>query len=330
MIAQFDVVLPFELTVPEGEQFILPRYQINKYKVQIMPPIKTDVPLKGDTVEQVFLNGKKAFIANGLRILFHKKRLNRKVGIEHDPPLSLIEATLNMFLSNVRFVTRNKNIKTIDLKKSNWRITYLHDDGSEFKKNKKYARAIGSRAFTFEWGALNKKIWKDVISLPLNYAPPQWEMLLIDANSVLPEVGPSLVLLTTSLEVFISHILNELVKINDIPENLWNWLNLRGQSSRNPSLSEKFDSLLNAVAGFSLKEDKALWKSFNSIRDARNKFAHKGIAKINKKEVTEAQARALAQKVREIIEFIKDKIPEQLHWQTFEYKITIEGRKKIK
>src|SRR5574337_1232575 len=91
MIARLHVALPFNLVVPEGEEFTLYSYADDGCEVTVYPPVKTDRPAQGEVPDVVQVNEAPAFIANGLRIDFHKENFDRSAGSESDPMLALIQ-----------------------------------------------------------------------------------------------------------------------------------------------------------------------------------------------------------------------------------------------
>jgi len=327
MLARLDLSLPFPITIPEGEHFSIFQYNDEGYNIRIHPPMKTEHPLTQDDSDEILINGKPAFQANGLRIYFQKDNFDRRQGSECDPPYPLIARTINLFLLKLRFVTRGSKIRPINFPYTSWHLQYLNDDESELDKTEGLVKGRGTKAFTLSWTALNNDVWERIFELPPDYIPPQWDNLLLDANEALPEIGPSVVLAATALEVFISHILNELSKNSSIPKDLWDWINDRNGRLNEPTTREQFDILLKTLLGVSLKENNDLWESFTKLKKARNSFVHEGIPKIGQNPISEGEARELLVKANEIVIFIKNKLPEALQWP--EYKFSIEVKNKI-
>jgi hypothetical protein len=226
-------------------------------------------------------------------------------------------------------LARGSKIRPINFPYTSWHLQYLNDDESELDKTEGLVKGRGTKTIAFSWTALNNDIWERIFELPPDYIPPQWDNLLLDANEALPEIGPSVVLAATALEVFISHILNELSKNSSIPKDLWNWVNNRNWWLQKPGTEEQFDILLKTLLGISLKENNDLWKSFKNLKDARNSFVHDGIAKIGKNPISEGEARKLLVKANEIVIFIKNKLPEELRWPEYKHSINVEAKKKI-
>lgn len=329
MLARLDLLLPFTITIPEGEDFSIHQWNDEGYNIRIFPPMKTEHPVAQDDSDEILINGKPTFQANGLRIYFQKDNFDRRQGIECDPPYPLIARTINLFLLKLRFVTRGSKIRPIIFSYTSWYLQYLNDDESELDKTEGLVKGRGAKTFTLSWTALNNDIWERIFELPPDYIPPQWDNLLLDANEALPEIGPSVVLAETALEVFISHILNELSKNSSIPKDLWNWVNNRNWWLQKPTTEEQFDILLKTLLGISLKENNDLWKSFKNLKNARNSFVHEGIAKVGQHPISEGEARELLVKANEIVLFIKNKLPEELRWPEYKHSINVEAKKKI-
>lgn len=275
------------------------------------------------SADSMKMDGKPAMSADVLHIDFQTKRFNRKVDAQVDPPPELIEEIANDFLARLRYVTNASKIKLIKLSNLNWSCTYLKDDGTELRKNKRYICGRGVRKFVFSYVALDKQIWEDIHSIPPGYEFPVWKTLLLDAASILPETGPAIILTFTALEVFISKILDSVAKYNKIDRDFWGWVNSRGYL-KEPSIEEKYNFLSLHIIGKSIKENNDLWEAFKHLRKARNSFAHTGVAMIGDELVTEEKTRFFIRKAKEIIDFIKKEIPEELRWLEFKHGVQME------
>ena len=329
MLAKLDLLLPFKITIPDGEKFTIYPYNDEGYNICILPPMKHEHPAVQDDFDEVLINDKPTFQANGLRIYFQKDNFDRSHGCECDPSYPLIARTINQFLLKLRFVTRSSKIHPINFSKVSWYLRYLNDDKSEIHKTEGLFRGRGAKTATFSWTALNNDIWGNIFELQPDYIPPQWDSLLLDANEALPEIGPCVVLTLTALEVFISHVLNELPKNNIISNDLWNWVNNRNTRLQEPSTVEQYDILLGSLLGFSLKDNSDLWESFKNLKNARNSFVHEGVAKIGKKPITEEEAWKLLGKANEIVKFIKNELPDELQWPEYNFSIKIDAKTKM-
>ena len=151
-------------------------------------------------------------------------------------------------------------------------------------------RGRGTFHFHFSYAAVTKEIWDEVFELPFDYEPPSWVPLLLDAQDLLPRIGPAIVIAFTALEVAVSKLLDDLADSSPIPEDIWRWINSRSLDQQ-PSLVDQFGDLLRILTGHSLKDDNALWESFLNLRRARNTFVHDGVAKnLGGNVVTEDEA----------------------------------------
>jgi hypothetical protein len=121
-----------------------------------------------------------------------------------------------------------------------------------------------------------------------------------------------MVLAYAALESRITTALDVLASAKDVDPVYWDWLNTR-EYHKQPSISERFDVLFKWLSGASLKDDSPYWAEFQKIRDARNSFAHTGIASIGKKRpeaVTHELARNLVASTELIITWVEDRLPE--------------------
>lgn len=328
MLARVHILLPYALTVPEHEKYHVYEYEIRGYNVRVYMPERSDRADTHNDAENITINGNKAFNADVLRIDFKKEDFERKEEntgkkeITCDPPVDLIKDVANDFLSRLRYVTNGSKIKQLEFPFTSWGLRYLNDDGTELPEEQGLLRGRGMRNFQFSFVAVNNKVWEDVHSLEPFQPLPVWKNLLLDAEALLPEVGPAIVLTFTSLEVFISTTLDDIVKAGKIDGSLWEWINGRGPL-KDPSIEEKYDFLSRYLIGKSIKENNNVWESFKHLRKARNSFAHDGISKVGDAEVTPDKAREFIMKANEIINYIKDGLSEELHWPEFKHNIEV-------
>ncbi len=220
MLARLFVLLPFNLTVPDGEQFIVYEYEDSGYKVRFYPPGRSDRAPSSTDPDQLKINGIPAFQAEVLRIDFHKDSFDRRSEIPCDPPEPVINRAINSFLVRLRHVLHAAQVRPLNFPLVTWRLQYLNDDETELEKKERFVRGRGTFQFSFSWTALTKKVWDDVHNLQPDYEPPPWESLLLDASAELPSIGPAVVLAATALEVFISQVLDQLATIRNAPLEL--------------------------------------------------------------------------------------------------------------
>ncbi len=332
MLARLFVLLPFSVTVPEGEKFTVYGYPDSGYIVHVFPPSKSDKP-ELDEIGEIRLDGILAFQANALRIDFHKESFNRAKDSECDPPEDVIRRALNSFLIRLRYVTKAFQVRLLDYPQVTWRLQYLNDDETELAGDEKLIRARAALRFSLSWIALNKQIWQSIHELPPNYEPPPWEDLLLDAKSCLPvggpaHIGPAIVLAATALEAFISRILDDLAALRPVPTELWTWINQRHDYRCEPAVEEQYDVLLKFFTGHSLKTEAKLWQSFMNLKAARNKFVHEGVAKVGGIPVSLEVAGTLVDAASETILKVREWIPQELHWPVFKHVVQVEASTK--
>lgn len=329
MIARLYVQLPFEISVPDGQQYTVHHYQDGPYIVCVYPPLRSKKPSPEESLEQITIDGVVAFNADVLRIDFLKYAFDRCVVSLDDPPMGLMERAVNSFLVRLRLVGRAPHIRQVNLQNTSWRLQYLNDDETELPTQDGFVKGRGGIKWSFTFVALTKSVWEDIYRLPPEYQPLPWDDLLLDAHAELPNIGSGIVLAATALEVFIARILDQLAsRSNESPE-LWRWINERKQRDRNPSVEEQFDSLLKIMAGHSLKEEPGLWESFVNLKSARNSFVHEGVAKIGGLPIDAAKARQLILAAGGVVEKVHEWLPEDLQWERFTHKVNLGVFKKF-
>jgi hypothetical protein len=269
LIARFTIELPYAFN--EAQDGDLPPYEYERppHRVRIYPPTHEEKQ-KGRTV-------------NVLQIDFLRETFERNIEAPLDPPYTLAVEVANRFLAQLRMLTRRSYLKPLKPDEVQWRMSYLTDDGEPLPEAQglrlgEYGRSISWRPLLLD-GA-----WSVLPALPPDYTPPLWDVLLLDADALPPEIGPALVAANTALETFITWALDELAALASVPTDLWQWVNDRPDWRQEPSVSERFDELLRITTGKSLKEEKQLWEGFQQLRSVRNSFAHEGQSLVGRKK----------------------------------------------
>ncbi|MCI0564534.1 MAG: hypothetical protein MN733_39200 [Nitrososphaera sp.] len=330
MIARLFVLLPFNLTVPDGEQFNIFQYEDSGYKVRVYPPTRSERAPAIDGPQQLKIDGVPAFQVDVLWIDFIKESFDRHSGSPCDPSEEFMKRAVNSFLIRLRHVCNAPQVRPLNFPFVPWRLQYLNDDETELVKDEKLVRGHGTIQLKFTLIVLNNKVWNDIHKLPVNYEATPWESLLLDARGELPSIGPSIVLASTALEVFIAKILDKLATRKNTPPELWKWINERGDWLRQPTLEEQYDFLLKFLTGHSLKEDQVLWDAFKNLKTARNSFVHEGIAKVGGAPLNVEVAGKLVASATLIIQKIREWVPEELHWPQFKYEFKVEASQQIR
>jgi hypothetical protein len=260
------------------------------------------------------MDGREVVPSNALQIDVLGHEFDRTHGSD-DPPTDLVFAVANSVFVRLRTLARAQQIKPIAPRTSIWRMTYLRDDETEFEhEDGLYRRRNGAQ---FEWHALAipPSLWEAAFTeLPTNYQPPPWSTLILDAFSLLPEVGPAMVLASAAIETRIRSALDVLARQAGIDKAFWTWLMERGGAYfKEPSIGEQLDQVLRGIAGASLKDDNRLWEGYQNLRKARNSFAHEGRSSIGGVHVTRERAGELLALAQEIVEWIESLLPPEEH-----------------
>lgn len=318
MLARLYVLMPYTVTLSEGEQFPVYEAVEGEYTVRFLPPVRSTDLNNSSGPKNLTMDGKPAFEANVMRIDFQKGQFDRKIDGELDPPHDVIQSAVRWFHSRLRYVTRAAHAKPVSFPWNQWKLDYTNDDGSPLEESDGCHRGRGSIQFQWSFVGVTKQAWEHVFGLPSDFEIPVWDDLRLDAQAALPSVGAAVVLGAASLEVFISSILDRLSVHRDFSQELWQWINERGERKgnwlRQPTVEEQFDVLLKHFCGHSLKEESLLWEGFRNLKTARNTFVHEGIARLGGERLTKEQAKALLGNVNNIIAKIRDWVPEDVRW----------------
>lgn len=356
MIARFRILLPYVLYLRSDAQLSPHRFIHDPYQITIHPPYQavidpsnvdpsSDVaareileqlgPASPPKVSQsVYMDGIPTVHANTLQIDFHRDDFDRRVAAvrpdhSEDPLIRLAFELVNGLLTSIRSVTKAGHIKPLGILGSNWRLDYLTDDCQELQHEAdKIRRKFGS-SFGWRICGINEEVWSKAHTLSSTYRPSNWESLILDAEALLPDVGPALVLAAAALETLISVTLNHLASLANLPSGLWEWINDRGDYRKEPSVEEQFDVLLRTLANKSLKDQNQLWEAFKNLKGARNAFVHDGVAAIGGKEVTKELAYIFVGQAKEIIDWVEPLLPPELRRPKLEHQVEFQMFKTI-
>jgi hypothetical protein len=97
MIARLSVLLPFHLTVPDGQQFPVYQAEDSGYGIHFYPPGRSENAPPLTEEEKITVDGVTAFQADALRIDFRKESFDRRAGTHIDPPDDVIDRAINFF-----------------------------------------------------------------------------------------------------------------------------------------------------------------------------------------------------------------------------------------
>jgi hypothetical protein len=350
VIARLRILLPFNMSIRDGDA--LPPLDVVRtdYKIRIFPPVLAageasalDVrttPLRDvmallrpadiqPAKSEIRIDDRDTKPGNLLQVDFMKNDFNRRRPSEMgltmealwaggDPSLLEQFRVANGFLAAVRTVVRGPYIRDVSQNSCFWRLDYLADDGTELPRQEGLYRYTWGGPIPATANPLYAEAWTEVSKVAPEYIPPTWDTLLLDAyaalppaDALMPQVGASVVLAFTALEGFITAAVSELAREANVSNEFWEWITQRnGDIDRQPKPDEKFTDLLKHLTGHSLKEDPRLWKGFTDLRNARNKFAHEGIARIGDIHVSADLAKTLVIQAEEIIDWVERLLPE--------------------
>lgn len=323
MLARLYVLLPYSITLPDGEEFTVYQYEDDGYTIAVFPPGRSDRVKSLDAPDEIKIGGKPGFEAEVLRLDFRKESFSRAIAAPLDPPEALVARALRSFHQRLRYVTRAFHARPPDFPSCSWRIEYLNDDESKLEQKEGFRRGLGGLQYSWSMIGVNRAVWNDIFGLGTDFTPPVWDELRLDAIAALPNIGTAVVLASASLEVFISHLLDQLAEKGKAPQGLWSWINSRGDWRREPDVEEQFDQLLKFFTGHSLKEEAALWEAFKNLKTARNSFVHEGVPKVGNVPLSLEQARDLVGRSNNVIAKIREWIPNDLHWLEFNNKLEV-------
>lgn len=329
MLAKLHILVPFELTLPLGDEYKIYGYEEGGYHVFFDVPSSSGKPKNPDDPENVEINGKAAIQADIITIGFKGDSFDRRIESPIDPPETLIQKALDFFLGRLKYASKAPQVKPIEFRNSKWHIQYLNDNGSELGQAEGLIRGRGTHSFSFSYIGCDPAMWDSIFSLPEQFKVPAWDTLLVDSRGSLPHVGTSLVLAATALEVFIAELLDKLVAETSVPPALWGWINDRRNWQQEPSVEEQYDILLKILTGHSLKDDNNLWEGLKNLKKARNSFVHEGIAKLGGTVVSIPETLQLIAKAEAIVAKIREWIPENCQWPVIDHKVQLQFTKII-
>ncbi len=336
MIARFRVLLPFSISVRHEDKLQAYEFDRDGYHVRVFPPYQAGLdPLKvgvsplADNIEglkpadpqtpmeTIRLDSSATIRANCLQIDFLKPSFDRRPTetlTMADPPGPFLFEITNDFMTRYRSAGRVPAVHLLTPLTTFWNLRYLTDDEEQLPADPALQRGFGSSYSPFRLSGLNEAVWKQTWTLPADFKPHAWEWLLLDAESLLPEVGPSIMIAYSALETFITWALDQLaLRSGLIPAELWKWITDRGgRHELEPSVVDLFDVFLKVLAGRSLKEDTKLWESFQSLRKARNNFAHEGKPVLGSLEVTAQRAMEFVAEAKGIVDWVENLLPDDL------------------
>lgn len=329
MIARLTVLLPFDLIIREGDEmpsldlkeadrtirFYPPAHYADRpgAAATLMAPIlalgNAQIPVFTDSQ---MVGGRRTAQVNVLLLDVIKSEFDRSAEriSTPNPDIQAAFEFANSILARIRVYARAFQIRPLQMGHDAWQVRYITDDGRQFEHEEGKVRGLTGAAAIIGYPAVMPESIQLVADRQSTSEPYAWDHLLLDAYALLPHVGSSIVMANAALEVFITWALETLHTERQLPGEIWTWINERDHWSKEPSVSEKFDPLLQVFTGRSLsKHEPRLWQQFSRLRKARNALVHDGSAKIGSEVVTAEQAKELVDSANEIIKWVELLLP---------------------
>jgi hypothetical protein len=334
VIARFFILLPLDLFIIEEDQWSTVEAKVEggaagEFSFRVFPPtLNAERPKPTDTVlsqgigrmgppsftDNLLVNGKRVAPVNILTVDIIKREFDRSVDAPLDPTPDLAFEIANDVLSRLRAYSSAFDIESLSLTRDPWQLRYLTDELKELESEDGKRRGSVNFSITIGGAAITPEIFNLVRDNWHRAEPYVWDQLLLDARSQFPDVGASIVMAVAALENFIAYALDVLHQEQPLPHGLWDWINDRGDWTKEPSVYEQFDVLLTLFTHRSLKtEEPSLWESFIHLKKARNALAHEGVPVVGKNAelVDPEKAKKFVNDADKIVEWIEGLLPER-------------------
>lgn len=282
VIAQYCFVLPGFIYIPSSARLDWIEDELDGERVFVRIATLDDPeislgqrPADEDAANgTVLINGEPTVQARLVVVEFRRDGgFDRLDGPHWDPPLDRAKAVANGVLARLRVYTRAQFLPPILALGTSYWVTYLDDARAELPSEKGLVRRRGAVGFAIE-GVLSitPDSWAE-FSAVLPSQVTTWDVLLLDAYQLLPQIGPALVLAWTAVETAATAASTHLAAAAAAP--LLEWVEERFR----PGVADLLNQALPALGGQSLSAgDPQLWIRVKALRDGRNTFCHHGVA----------------------------------------------------
>lgn len=327
--------MPFDLFIREGDELPALELTAPNCRVRVHPPLHfvehaklTDggldaaialgAPREVAFSDNLLADGRRVGQVDVLVLDVSKPEFDRAISASADrtphtdPDPDFVFAIANGILARLRVYSRAFQIRELVPGRDPCRICYLDDDGGELKHEEGKFRTTVLGHVVVGPPVLTPDVIGMVAS-SANAEPYVWDQLLLDAYELLPDAGGAIIMAATALETFIAWALGILHRERPLSPGLWEWINTRGDDhTKEPSVSDKFDVLLRALTGRSLKDEAQLWQHHKELREARNSLVHQGTATIGRSrtKVDARKARDLVRGADKIVKWVELLLPE--------------------
>jgi hypothetical protein len=244
----------------------------------------------------VRMDGEYVKHANLLILDFVKLDFQRAAGSSPDPANEIIEKAIGNVVARLRYTISAPAFREFSLGETFWTVRYLDDAANELPEITGLIRRRVNAPFRFRFTGLDESSWAAIQNLTFDFRPHVWEMLYLDAQFLLPEVGPALALAISAVETATDQMIHDLlIGRQEEAEKL---------ISKN-RLGERLDRVARQLAGVSLRDEKMLWSAFNQLRRARNAAAHEGQPLLDGMVVTGGLAQSMILAIRPVLEWVE-------------------------
>ena len=296
MIARLRFLIPFFLSLVEGEEQEPLTFATSMGRATLYPPIRVrhdfpsvsrtgmrfgdfmegwqEVPLE-DALTGVLESGRRKLAAN---CLVMDIELNQETDLGKGAIAAEGFAVLSRALDLLRWRGQQYYIQPLDQYVLPWLLEYAGDVG----KSGEQRGVQGEFVMRGLVGFVSKQAWIQVgDDLELGAEPPLPETLLDDALSRMPDVRSKMLTAWIALETFIRQFCDEEARRRRIDATFWNWLTKRDDDiDKQPSVSELLDGVLRFLTGSSMKTSRPdLWEEIQLLKKVRNMIAHEGKAR---------------------------------------------------
>lgn len=325
MIARVAVHIPESLWLQESAQFKPFVAEYNSERVMVYPPLQCPFEVRPDedgnfNVNDVYcmltpvqrervypfvrMNGEYVKHANLLQLDFIRADFNRNAGGEQDPRRDLIEAVVTNIVARLRYTIGAPTFREFKLLDTFWTVRYLDNEGLDLPEEKGRVRGRVNTPFRFRFTGLDLHSWEATQSLSVDFQPQLWERLFLDAQFLLPEVGPALTLAIAAIETAADAMIHD---------RLRGYLKKADALITKNRLGQRLDHVAKQLTGVSLKDEpNALWDAFDRLRRARNAAAHEGVPVIDGAVVDDQVALKMILAIRPVLDWIETRMSPDL------------------
>jgi hypothetical protein len=221
MIARLTILLPFNLLIREGDDLPVLDVQQPERRIRFYPPRHYAArPSTGSSMMAPFaalrdahpplfsdsqtVGNKRTAEVDVLVLDIIKPEFDRKSDqiARHNADIQAAFDAANSILGRIRVYARASQIRPLEMGHDPWQVLYLTDDGKELEPEEGKFRFVTGAFSIIGYPAVLPESIQLVADRQTTDEPYSWDNLLLDAYSLLPHVGSSIVMANAALEVF--------------------------------------------------------------------------------------------------------------------------------